>query len=76
MGAFIAESKQPKKCKAQRWLSTLPKEDQELLNTLKDVNKKVDVKNLFEAMIAAGIEIPVALTAFRSHFKGYCTCQN
>lgn len=74
LDTFIADSKLPKKCKAQRWLGTLPKEDQLKLESLKTENRKVDIKHLYEALVEAGIPIPVKLTAFRSHFKGYCTC--
>jgi hypothetical protein len=75
LDAFIADAKLPKKCKAQRWIATLVKEDQDKFNSLKDENRKVDIKNLYDALVNAGVNIPVKLTAFRSHFKGYCTCQ-
>lgn len=75
LDGFIADSKQPKKCKVQRWLNTLPKEDQDKFNSLKNENRKVDIKNLYEALVKAGVNIPAKLTAFRSHFKEYCTCQ-
>jgi hypothetical protein len=75
LDGFIADSKQPKKCKTQKWINTLSKEDQTKLNTLKTDNRGVDFKNLFEALNEAGINLPMGLTAFRSHFKEYCTCQ-
>lgn len=75
LDSFIADSKQPKKCKAQRWLTTLPKDEQAKFESLKTENRRVDIKNLYEALTNAGINIPVKLTAFRSHFKEYCTCK-
>lgn len=71
---FIAASKLPSVCKMSKWLNTLSKEDREKFESLKNENSRVDIKNLYEALIAAGHNIPAKLTAFRSHFKGYCTC--
>lgn len=75
LDGFIADAKLPKKCKTQKWVNTLSKDDQEKFNSLKTENKSVDIKNLFEALQEAGINLPMGLTAFRSHFKEYCTCQ-
>ena len=75
LDGFIADSQQPKKCKTQKWINTLIKEDQTKLNNLKTDNRNVDFKNLFNSLNDAGIKLPMGLTAFRSHFKGYCTCQ-
>ncbi len=75
LDVFIADAKLPKKCKTQKWVNTLSKEDQEKFNSLKNENRSVDIKNLFEALQEAGINLPMGLTAFRSHFKEYCTCQ-
>jgi len=75
LDVFIADAKLPKKCKTQKWVNTLSKEDQEKFNSLKNENRSVDIKNLFEALQEAGVNLPMGLTAFRSHFKEYCTCQ-
>ena len=75
LDVFIADAKLPKKCKTQKWVNTLSKEDQEKFNSLKNENRNVDIKNLFEALQEAGVNLPMGLTAFRSHFKEYCTCQ-
>jgi len=76
LDGFIADSKQPKRCKTQKWVNTLAKEDQTKLNNLVNIDTKgVDFKNLFNSLNDAGIKLPMGLTAFRSHFKGYCTCQ-
>jgi len=75
LDGFIADAKLPKKCKTQKWVNTLSKDDQEKFNSLKNENRSVDIKNLFEALQEAGINLPMGLTAFRSHFKEYCTCQ-
>lgn len=75
LDGIIADSKQPKKCKTQKWINTLAKEDQTKLNTLHGDNQGVDFKNLFQSLNDAGVKLPMGLTAFRSHFKGYCTCQ-
>jgi hypothetical protein len=75
LDVFIADAKLPKKCKTQKWVNTLSKDDQEKFNSLKNENRSVDIKNLFEALQEAGVNLPMGLTAFRSHFKEYCTCQ-
>jgi hypothetical protein len=75
LDVFIADAKLPKKCKTQKWVNTLAKEDQEKFNSLKNENRSVDIKNLFETLQEAGVNLPMGLTAFRSHFKEYCTCQ-
>ena len=75
LDGFIADAKLPKKCKTQKWVNTLSKDDQEKFNSLKNENRSVDIKNLFEALQEAGVNLPMGLTAFRSHFKEYCTCQ-
>lgn len=75
LDGFIADAKLPKKCKTQKWVITLSKDDQEKFNSLKNENRSVDIKNLFEALQEAGVNLPMGLTAFRSHFKEYCTCQ-
>jgi len=75
LDGFIADAKLPKKCKTQKWVNTLSKDDQEKFNSLKNENRSVDIKNLFETLQEAGINLPMGLTAFRSHFKEYCTCQ-
>jgi len=75
LDGFIADAKLPKKCKTQKWVNTLSKEDQEKFNSLKNENRSVDIKNLFEALQEASVNLPMGLTAFRSHFKEYCTCQ-
>lgn len=73
--SFIADSKRPKSCTVQRWLYTLPKSDQEKFESLKKENKNVKIKDLYEALLSAGIQLPTKLTAFRSHFREYCTCK-
>ena len=75
LDGFIADAKLPKKCKTQKWVNTLSKDDQEKFNSLKNENRSVDIKNLCEALQEAGVNLPMGLTAFRSHFKEYCTCQ-
>lgn len=72
---FIEEAKQPGKCCIANWIASLPKEQKEKFESLKTDNTRVPLKNLYEALIEAGHELPGKLTAFRSHFKGYCTCK-
>jgi hypothetical protein len=72
---FIEQSKQPGKCCIAMWIQSLPKEDAQKFESLRTENTKVPIKNLYEALIASGHELPGKLTAFRSHFKGYCTCK-
>jgi acyl CoA:acetate/3-ketoacid CoA transferase alpha subunit len=72
---FIEQAKQPGKCCIASWISSLPKEEAQKFESLKTENTRVPIKNLYEALVAAGVELPGKLTAFRSHFKGYCTCK-
>jgi len=61
-------------CIVAQWISTLPAEEQEVLNALKDNNARVIISDLYKDL-KKEVELPYKLTAFRSHLRGYCTCR-
>jgi CII-binding regulator of phage lambda lysogenization HflD len=63
-----------KGCTVSAWLSTLNKEEQAAFQKIKDNNATVQLANLYNDIISA-TELPFKLTAFRSHFRGYCICR-
>ena len=64
-----------KGCSVRQWLLSLPTEEQEAFALVKENNAKISVASLF-ADLNKEDELPFKLTAFRSHLRGYCTCQN
>jgi hypothetical protein len=60
-------------CVVDEWISTLSKEEQVIFEQLKA--SKVTVFADLYRDLSTTTELPFKLTAFRSHMKGYCTCQ-
>lgn len=60
-------------CIVSEWISALSTEEQTLFKKVKD-DKTVSVAGLFNDLNSE-IKLPFKLTAFRSHMRGYCTCQ-
>lgn len=60
-------------CVVAKWITELPKKEQEVFAALKA--SKVTVFADLYRDLSDNIELPFKLTAFRSHMKGYCTCQ-
>ena len=63
-----------KKCNAALWINTLPEEEQKALELIKENSKNIKLAVLFKELSEGGY-LPLGLTAFRSHLRGYCTCQ-
>jgi hypothetical protein len=64
-----------KGCSVRQWLLSLPQEEQKAFAQVKENNAKISAAGLF-ADLNKEDELPFKLTAFRSHLRGYCTCQN
>jgi hypothetical protein len=62
------------KCSVGKWTDTLEQKEQEALNTLIN-NSKLNASSLFAA-IEQQVKLPFKLTTFRSHMRGYCSCQH
>ena len=61
-------------CVVQRWISSLSVKEQEVFAEIKVNNKKIVIADLFTELNQQD-ELSFKLTAFRSHLRGYCTCQ-
>ena len=62
-------------CSVNRWLSALNSEEQAAFAQIKENNKAISLAGLFNDLNRES-PLPFKLTAFRSHFRGYCTCQD
>lgn len=60
-------------CVVFKWIEDLPKKEQEAFDALKS-SKNTVVADLYRDL-SEQLDLPFKLTAFRSHMKGYCTCQ-
>lgn len=62
-------------CGFGNWLHT---QDEKIQQAFKEIseNKSIKVQNIYNDLVNSGIDLPVKLTVFRSHLKGYCVCQN
>lgn len=64
---------QPFKCVVGSWVESLSEEEQKAFNiclTSPGLNA-----SKFYSTLASEVELPFKATVFRSHVKGYCTCQ-
>lgn len=61
------------KCSVGKWVDTLEKEEQDALNSLIN-SESLNATSLFLA-IEKQVKLPFKVTTFRSHMRGYCTCQ-
>jgi hypothetical protein len=65
-------------CAVQKWIDTQEGSVQEDFKTLKTMitenSRAVNTAKLL-SNIEAQTTVPFKLTAFRSHMRGYCTCQ-
>jgi hypothetical protein len=64
-----------KGCAIKQWIDALPKEEQDAFALVKQNSENINVAALFTELIKESA-LPFKLTAFRSHLRGYCTCQN
>jgi hypothetical protein len=70
----LANSKGDGVCSMGAWINTLDDKSKEMFTKIIE-SKNINISKLYSDLIQSGIELPVRLTAFRSHLKGYCTCQ-
>jgi hypothetical protein len=61
-------------CVVSQWISTLSEEEQTLLQQLKEKNSDIKIASLYKDLTQS-VNLPFKLTAFRSHLRGYCSCQ-
>ena len=64
----------PSICVVGQWVIELHEEEQAAFIALRN-NSKVVAASLYKDLNDE-TELPFKLTAFRSHLRGYCTCQN
>lgn len=65
----------PKLCVVARWINTLPEEEKQAFSEVMANHENIHVAVLF-GDLKRETELPFKLTAFRSHIRGYCTCQH
>jgi hypothetical protein len=63
----------PSKCSVEKWIETLEPEEQTAFNGLVK-SDTLNATSLFLA-IETQIKLPFKITTFRSHMRGYCSCQ-
>lgn len=61
-------------CTVALWIDELPEAEKEAFSLIKDNNKNIKIAILFKELEKTA-ELKFKLTAFRSHLRGYCTCQ-
>jgi hypothetical protein len=62
-------------CTVSRWIDSLPQEEQDAFASVKEKSARIKIAVLFSDLTKES-ELPFKLTAFRSHMRDYCTCQN
>jgi len=62
-------------CVVAQWIIKLSIEEQEAFASIKEKSARVKIASLYSDL-SKETELPFKLTAFRSHMRGYCTCQN
>jgi hypothetical protein len=61
-------------CVVAQWVAALDKDEQTLFKQIKENSANVKIAQLFKDL-SKDTDLPYKLTAFRSHLRGYCTCQ-
>jgi hypothetical protein len=61
-------------CVVSTWIESLSKKEQDILEQIRTSNVTV-FSDLYKDL-SNSVELPFKITAFRSHMKGYCTCQS
>jgi hypothetical protein len=64
----------PFQCVVSVWISGLKEEEQSAFNLLITNRAKINIAVLYKDL-ALQEGLPFKVTVFRSHMKGYCTCQ-
>ena len=63
-----------KKCVVSDWVDGLEKAEQQAFTKIMENSKTIHMASLFTDLNKQ-TPLPFKLTAFRSHLRGYCTCQ-
>jgi hypothetical protein len=66
--------KGPQRCIVARWIDSLTKEEQSAFSKIMENNKSIQIAILYKDLNEKD-QLPFKLTIFRSHLRGYCTCQ-
>ena len=61
-------------CSLGYWLEKQDEATREAFSRI-SAAKNIAVQKLYNDLIEAGIDLPCKLTTFRTHMRGYCTCQ-
>lgn len=64
----------PSSCVVNTWIKSLKSEEQEAFTLLQKNKEKLQCAILYKDL-SFEMDLPFKLTAFRSHMRGYCTCQ-
>jgi hypothetical protein len=64
----------PSSCVVNTWINSLKSDEQEAFNLLRQNNQKIKFAILYKELLSE-MDLPFKLTVFRSHMRGYCTCQ-
>jgi hypothetical protein len=63
-----------KLCTVALWIDGLPEAEKEAFALIKSNSKNIKLAVLFKELDTTS-QLHFKLTAFRSHLRGYCTCQ-
>ena len=63
-----------KRCVVADWIEGLQAQEQQAFSKIIENNRTIHVASLFTDL-NKHTNLPFKLTAFRSHIRGYCTCQ-
>lgn len=73
------DKKAQSRCSVSKWIDKLDEEDKDAFIQLRAIviadSKQINTASLFDSLTNK-TQLPFKLTAFRSHMRGYCTCQN
>jgi hypothetical protein len=61
-------------CVVATWIKELEDEEQQAFALLKQNQERIVFADLYKELLN-NQELPFKITAFRSHMKGYCSCQ-
>ena len=64
----------PSSCVVNTWIKSLKGDEQEAFSLLQKNKEKLQCAILYKDL-SFEMDLPFKLTAFRSHMRGYCTCQ-
>jgi hypothetical protein len=64
----------PHVCVTGTWINTLSKAEQEAFAKIKEDSIKIQLSALYSDLNEQN-KLPFKITAFRGHFRGYCSCQ-